>query len=62
MRIMKVYISILKELSGTKMAECNETCQNIKLINMTTVMQLLRRIKKCFSNKSILINLTVATD
>ena len=33
------------------MAECNETCQNIKLINMTTVMQLLRRIKKCFSNK-----------
>ena len=51
MRIMKVYISILKELSGTKMAECNETCQNIKLLNMTTVMQLLRRIKKCFSNK-----------
>ena len=28
-----MFVSIIKELSGTKIAECNEICQALNLIN-----------------------------
>ena len=42
--------SITKELSGTKMAECNEIISKIKQIMDTkgAIYGFIRRIKKCF--------------
>ena len=51
----------IKELLGTKMAECSETCQKIKLMmNTTAAMQFLKlgELKSVFQ-KSVLFLLNV---